>query len=213
MHRQRVRRHGTPGQAEPMHAVSWAGATCSVDDCTSDVKARGMCLAHYKRWRRWGDPTIIRPLQPVHDRFWAKVDKEGPVSDHRPDLGQCWIWMAGRTAQGYGGFHPSRDVTTTAHRWAYSEAHGGVSPDHHVDHLCRERLCVNPSHLEAVPPLENLRRGKGYGIENGMRSTCVNGHEYTPENTYTPPTGAKRCRVCQKNRDHGRSRTNRKETF
>lgn len=79
-----------------------------------------------------------------------------------------------------------------------------------IDHLCRVRLCVNPSHLEAVTNLENLRRGAGYGLQNGMRSKCINGHRYTPKNTYTAPDGGIRCRACARNRDINRPRARKK---
>lgn len=210
MHLKRLRKTGGVGQPEPMHAVSWAGASCLVDRCGSAVKSRGMCTAHYKRWTRWGDPTIKRPTTPASERFWSRVNKDGPVPDFSPPLGQCWIWTAGRTAQGYGGFHPAKGQMTTAHRWAYIELHGDIRPDLVVDHLCRVRLCVNPRHLEAVTGRENLRRGAGYALLNGMRAACRNGHAYTPENTYIDPTkSTRRCRVCSRARSIARTKSKR----
>jgi len=119
-------------------------------------------------------------------RFWAKVDKSGA----------CWLWTAGKTAQGYGGFHPVKGQTVLAHRYAYELLVGPIPTGRVIDHLCRRRECVKPTHLEAVTNLENLRRGAGYALRNGLRTACVNGHQYTPENTYQDPAGGVRCREC-----------------
>ena len=142
-----------------------------------------------------------RKIRPPHERFWEKVSKNGSIPKGRPGLGPCWEGNAGVTAQGYGGFHPSKTVTELAHRWSYREFYGSLDVALVVDHLCRNRLCVNPGHLEQVPNEENLRRGAGYGLQNGMRSHCRNGHEYTPANTYTQPDGNIRCRACARIRD------------
>ena len=137
----------------------------------------------------------------IHDRFWSKVNRGGPVPADRPGLGRCWVWVAGKTAQGYGGFHPSKGSMELAHRWAYRVARGPIPDGHVIDHLCRNRACVNPDHLEPVSNEENLRRGAGYALRNGMRDECINGHRYTPENTYSDPRGGIRCRECARQRD------------
>lgn len=202
MHYARLRRTGVVGEASKQHAASWAGVTCQVDECDSPVRALGYCLAHYKRFRRWGDPSIKRPTAPVSERFWSKVRKSEDG---------CWEWIAGRQGTGYGLFHISKGESALAHRFSF-EFHVGPIPEGLViDHLCRNRLCVNPDHLEPVTDEENRRRGAGYGIQNGMRDHCKHGHEYTPENTYTDPSkGTVRCRECARIRD--RKRVPRKRT-
>ena len=191
-----------------MHAVSWAGVACSVDDCGAQVRASGYCMAHYKRWKRWGDPNIKRPVTPAPERFWRNVEKSGPTPEGRPGLGACWVWTAGRISTGYGCFSITKWTKALAHRWAYESEVGPIPDGLVIDHLCRNRLCVRPSHLEPVTGEENLRRGAGYGLRNGMRSECRNGHEYTEENTYVDPTrGTVRCRECGRIRDRARSTT------
>ena len=102
-----------------------------------------------------------------------------------------------RMVSGYGVLSLGRGVTMLAHRWSYEHFVGPIPDGLVIDHLCRVRHCVNPDHLEPVTNEENLRRGAGYGLRNGMRSACINGHEYTPENTYTHPTkGSVTCREC-----------------
>lgn len=203
MHYARLRRHGDPGTAGKQHAVSWEGVACQVDGCDRRVTARGYCLAHYKRSRRWGDPKVRR-VAPIEERFAARVTV-GDFPDGRPGLGPCEVWTGNRMVNGYGVLSLARGVTVLAHRWAYEHFVGPIPEGLVIDHLCRVRHCVNPDHLEAVTNEENLRRGAGYGLRNGMRSACINGHEYTPENTYTHPTkGSVRCRECARAHDRKR---------
>jgi len=143
-----------------------------------------------------------RKTTPAHDRFWAKVTK-GP---------DCWEWTAGRQGQGYGAFHPTKQTSVLAHRYAYELAYGPIPEGMVIDHLCRNRACVNVVHLEVVTNEENLRRGLGYALQNGMRDHCRNGHLYDEANTYTDPKGGVRCRTCARTRDNqpNRSRTARR---
>lgn len=189
LHYARVLRTGDPGSAEKLHAVSYEGQSCKVDGCSDIPRARGFCMPHYKRWRRWGDPNVRRPRRPYAESF-EMYARRGP---------DCWEWTGTVGNHSYGIITSGRQ-SKLAHRWSYEHHTGPIPQGLVIDHLCRNRTCVNPAHMEAVTNEENLRRGEGYGIQNGMRSTCIHGHEYTPENTYTDPQGGIRCRACSRER-------------
>lgn len=110
----------------------------------------------------------------------------------------CWKWLGNMNlGLGYGMVqHPQRRRNVPAHRWAYELFVGPIPDGLHVDHLCRNRRCVNPLHLEAVTQRENTLRGMGIAAINARKTHCPKGHEYTPENTYLQGP-LKRNRVCK----------------
>jgi hypothetical protein len=118
------------------------------------------------------------------DRFWAKVEKTDG----------CWIWAAGRTGEGYGSFSLNRR-TLLAHRVAYEVLRGPIPVGLVLDHLCRNRACVNPKHLEPVTQQVNTMRGIGLAAINARKDRCDAGHRYDERNTHATP-GMRRCRPC-----------------
>lgn len=124
------------------------------------------------------------------NRFWSKVDT----------FGDCWEWTASKYVDGYGQFrHDGRPQR--AHRVAYELVIGPIPEGLVIDHLCRNKGCVNPAHLEAVTPGENTRRGEAAARLRALRAAqthCKRGHEFTQENTYIhPKNGARDCRTCR----------------
>jgi hypothetical protein len=91
-------------------------------------------------------------------RFWAKVDKAGPVPAHRPALGPCWLWTACTTRQGYGQFRLDGRIRQ-AHVAAWELEGAALPAGAELDHLCRVRRCVRKSHLDPVPHRVNVQRG------------------------------------------------------
>lgn len=105
----------------------------------------------------------------IEKRFWSKVDLNGPVPAHRPELGPCWVWTAGRMAGGYGRFYLG-GRERASHRLAWSFRHGPIPPgDHHgtmcVLHRCDRPECVRIDHLFLGSQRENIAdmNAKGRG--------------------------------------------------
>ena len=129
------------------------------------------------------------------ERFWPKVEFTGPVPEHRPDLGSCWLWTGGKNSEGYGRFYDgTREVQ--AHRFAYEFCIGPIPNGLTIDHLCRTHNCVEPLHLEPVTGRENLLRGMGAGAINARKTHCHRGHEFTVANTRLSEKGWRYCRAC-----------------
>lgn len=125
-------------------------------------------------------------------RFWTHVDKQGPRFGNR---GRCWLWTGAKDYRGYGYFRMD-NKRTPAHRFAYGDVPDGLE----TDHLCRRRVCVRRSHLEAVTHAENVRRGIGNGYKS--KTHCLHGHPLSGDNLYVWPDGRRQCRTCQ--REHWR---------
>jgi hypothetical protein len=132
---------------------------CSFSGCRNDVRAGFFCGTHYWQRNMGRELTPIRYKGGKRDRFWEKVNKSGPLPSHRPELGPCWVWTgAMQKGGGYGLFWTAAGLRR-AHKYSYVEARGPVPTGLELDHLCRNRACVNPDHLEAVSHSVNTLRG------------------------------------------------------
>lgn len=128
---------------------------CTIDDCTSDTVARGLCRAHYLRERRTGSPTGST-RKTTEERFWSKVDKSG----------NCWTWTGCTMNSGYGAFGMSAGNTVLAHRYAYESTNTPLPEGVEIDHSCFNRVCVNPSHLRPVSRKQNSEHRQGAHTTN-----------------------------------------------
>jgi hypothetical protein len=119
--------------------------------------------------------------------FWSRVRLDGEPG--------CWLWTGSRNGAGYASF-AIRGIGHVGHRLAYQLVVGPIPAGFQVDHLCRIRHCVNPSHMELVTSAENTLRGLGPGGLNSRKTHCRHGHEFTPENTAIDANGNRQCRAC-----------------
>ena len=110
---------------------------------------------------------------------------------------ECWPWPGYVNSHGYG-YARWRGGAVRAHRVAYEAVIGPIPEGLVLDHLCRNRACVNPYHLEPVDDRTNNLRGFSPPAMNARKTHCSRGHEFTPENTYRWPNGKRRCRTCHR---------------
>lgn len=174
----------------PMHSNP-TPRLCSIDGCGRKHRARGYCMMHWHRWNRYGDPHALHAVYgDVAERIWRRVVKTD----------SCWIWTGYVNPAGYGqvstGGRAGR--MKLVHRVVYELMIGPIPDGLVLDHLCRNRVCVNPAHLEPVTNRENTLRGESPGAKSVRSNHCYRGHEYTAENTYIEPSGQRRCRECMR---------------
>lgn len=122
-------------------------------------------------------------------RFWRSTKRNG----------DCLEWQAA-IVKDYGKFRLSAPARkqVAAHRYAYEIAYGPIPDGLEIDHLCRNPICVNPNHLEAVSHQENMRRSLSPTGLNAAKDTCKHGHPFDEENTRWRPTGGRDCRACNR---------------
>lgn len=115
--------------------------------------------------------------------------------------GGCWDWLEPLTDEGYGRLFwpPGNQITKRmAHTVSYELFKGPIPAGMEPDHLCRQRCCVNPEHLEAVTHKVNVHRGIGPTAINAAKTTCPNGHPLSGENLVPWAKNGRECRTCHK---------------
>lgn len=130
--------------------------------------------------------------EPMHlpERFWSKVAKTET----------CWLWKGANNGR-YGRFAVSHSDVQYAHRVMYEANNGSIPNGLQIDHLCRNTICVNPSHLEAVTPRENVLRSSSVASVRARITQCPSGHPYDQANTHTSKLNQRHCRLCRRNRE------------
>lgn len=110
--------------------------------------------------------------------------------------GGCWVWIGVQNGSGYGQLCRGGRMLYT-HRLEYECARGKIPDGLEIDHLCRVPGCVNPDHMEAVTPVENVMRGHGPTATNARKVRCKRGHALSGPNLYVTPSGYRNCKRCK----------------
>lgn len=124
-------------------------------------------------------------VMPQNRAHWSERKTVDPVSG-------CWIWTGGLSTNGYG-----KAAGTYVHRLSYAVAKGPIPPGTEIDHLCRNRRCFNPDHLEAVTHKENMGRAP----HTHTKTHCRHGHVFAEVGFWLAPDGRRRCKECRRLRE------------
>ncbi|MAH50729.1 hypothetical protein CMI37_33225 [Candidatus Pacearchaeota archaeon] len=156
---------------------------------------------HYTRWRNYGSPFRVKQrsewvYKPPITRFWPKI-KLDPTTE-------CWDWTASKSRDGYGCFKVGRKILQ-ASRFSYTHFVGTIPFGLEIDHLCHNRSCVNPKHLEPVTKKVNGERQDKTRLSISHTKThCLRGYPYIEENIWRDRKGIRYCRACSRFRDQRR---------
>jgi hypothetical protein len=163
--------------------VSVSCINCGRTVSSQKYLRHGRCSGCKRHFRRYGTE---RPSLSWEQRFWAHAD----IGDG------CWNWNGNVGSNGYGRIRREKRELL-AHRVAYEFHVGDIPEGLQIDHLCRNRVCVNPDHLEPVSPRENVLRGEGITALNARKTHCKHGHPFSESNTHITSEGDRECRTCR----------------
>ena len=142
---------------------------------------------------RWSKPEMHQRFVAMMDRRWSA---EGLFKKHVIKQDGCWAWGGSVSGTGYAIVsHKMKAIG--AHRVSYELHKGPIPAGLVIDHLCRNRICTNPDHLEPVTNAENLMRGGGPQAINKAKTECIHGHPLSGANLYLWGRG-RGCRACRK---------------
>lgn len=161
---------------------------CKMPFCGRDVRARELCAGHYNQVRRGQELHPFVGDLPFSEWLSQRITPE-------PNTG-CWLWAGAVTPKGYASAR-WKGRAQAVHRLVFKMTRGAIPRPLVLDHLCRVRCCVNPAHLEVVTVRENNLRGVGLMAQNARKTSCVNGHPFTVENTRVRNDG-RECIICKR---------------
>ena len=154
---------------------------CSVEGCDNIFRAKDMCSSHYNQVKGYNEKYykyVKKRKVPIHKTVNGEIDKSYfmtfvDVTD------ECWRWSGATSTNGYGVFKVEKKLKK-AHRLTYEYFIGDIPYGLVIDHLCENKMCVNPFHLEAVTIEENVRRAAENRRYERVQSDkgCINGHPF-----------------------------------
>jgi hypothetical protein len=144
----------------------------------------------------------VPAFRPEYERFWEKVNFTST----------CWLWTAGTFGRNgeYGQFYLTGGrKSIPAHVWSYTHVVGPILPGLVIDHLCRNKLCVRPDHLEPVTHQINILRGQGLAAKQSKQTHCLRGHSLS--DAFILSRNRRDCRQCRKLRNEKRTSEYRRQ--
>jgi hypothetical protein len=165
-----------------------AARTCSIEGCEDRHRANGYCNKHLMRIRERGTTDSPVPLPSEAERFWVKVDKDGPVPERHPDLGGCWIW----TGRAWTGGFQAKSGASTPRAWAWIDTNGLVPSGKMILSTCGTKWCVNPEHSFA-----GTAEDRG-ALTASKRDRCVRGHSLAVFGIRRPGMRGRFCTECRR---------------